>query len=150
MSIKATKRADVTHRPRPVLGAHTRVRPAPDQAAAAYVQYIQDTEEQGISDRDDQIAAFRYLAKYYNKQERLDEAYDYAMRCTEFSDSRDEDKALLREISSKRGAGVPGYQDQVTSEPSHSVITNRLRPNIVVSSPTPRRDFEPINLNFTP
>ena len=40
----------------------------PDQAAAAYEKYIQDTEEQGITDRDDQSGAYRYLAKYYNNQ----------------------------------------------------------------------------------
>ena len=35
----------------------------------------------------------------------LTEAYEYAMRCTEFADSTEEDKARLREIASKRGAG---------------------------------------------
>jgi len=128
----------------------------PDQAAEAYVRYIQDTEEQGISDRDrdDQIGAFRYLAKYYNKKDMLNEAYEYAMKCKEFSDSREEDKALLREISSKRGSGVidTGNSSVMEHTGTHSVLASRMRPNIVVSSPgpSPRRDLEPVNLNFTP
>ena len=47
----------------------------------------------------------RYLANYYLRQDMLTEAYEYAMRCTEFADSTEEDKARLREIASKRGAG---------------------------------------------
>merc|ERR1719481_1982085 len=129
----------------------------PDRAAEAYVRYIQDTEEQGISDRDrdDQIGAFRYLAKYYNKKDMLNEAYEYAMKCKEFSDSREEDKALLREISSKRGSGVidtgaSSVMNVMEHTGTHSVLASRMRPNIVVSSPSPspRRDLEPVNLNF--
>ena len=84
----------------------------------------------------------------------LNEAYDYAMKGKEFSDSREEDKALLREISSKRGSGVidTGNTSVMEHTGTHSVLANRLRPNIVVSSPSPspRRDLEPVNLNFTP
>jgi len=125
----------------------------PDQAAAAYEKYIQDTEEQGITDRDDQSGAYRYLAKYYNNQGLLNEAYEYAMKCTEFADSREEDKALLREISSKRGAGQGqgghsgGGGLNLLETGGQSVITNRLRSGIIVSSPR-RQDLEPVNLNF--
>ena len=45
------------------------------------------------------------MANYYLRQDMLTEAYEYAMRCTEFADSTEEDKARLREIASKRGAG---------------------------------------------
>merc|ERR1719481_2325434 len=126
----------------------------PDQAAAAYEKYIQDTEEQGITDRDDQSGAYRYLAKYYNNQGLLNEAYEYAMKCTEFADSREEDKALLREISSKRGAGqgqgpggLSGGGLNLLETGGQSASTNRLRSGIIVSSPR-RQDLEPVNLNF--
>merc|ERR1719225_568341 len=46
----------------------------PDQAAAAYDQYIKDTEEAGINERDDQSGAYRYLANYYPRQDMLTEA----------------------------------------------------------------------------
>ena len=84
----------------------------------------------------------------------MNEAYEYAMKCTEFADSREEDKALLREISSKRGAGqgqgpggLSGGGLNLLETGGQSVITNRLRSGIIVSSPR-RQDLEPVNLNF--
>jgi len=129
-----------------------------DQAAAAYDQYIKDTEEQGINERDDQSGAYRYLANYYLRQDMLTEAYEYAMRCTEFADSTEEDKARLREIASKRGAGggvdSAHGAETVAGTLAHSAVASRLRPGPAVlvspSSPNPRRDLEPVNLNFTP
>ena len=47
-----------------------------DQAAAANDQYIKDTEEADISDRDEQSVAYRFLANYYNDKNILDEAYN--------------------------------------------------------------------------
>merc|ERR1711971_526109 len=131
-----------------------------DQAAAAYDQYIKDTEEAGISDRDEQSVAYRFLAKYFNEKNLLDEAYEMATKCTEFADTREEDKALLKEIASKRGAGMDGggmNSSGMEVTAGHSVIASRLRPShLLVNSPSvssgqsPRRDLEPVNLNFTP
>ena len=131
-----------------------------DQAAAAYDQYIKDTEEAGISDRDEQSVAYRFLAKYFNEKNLLDEAYEMATKCTEFADTREEDKALLKEIASKRGAGMDGggmNNSGMEVTGGHSVIASRLRPShLLVNSPSvssaqsPRRDLEPVNLNFTP
>lgn len=36
-----------------------------EQAAAAYFQYIQDSEQQGIGERDQQGLAFKFLAQYF-------------------------------------------------------------------------------------
>merc|ERR1719481_969849 len=125
-----------------------------DQAAAAYNQYIIETEAQGITDRDEQSGAYKYLASYYLKQDMLNDAYDFAMKCTEFADVREEAKALLKEIASRRGVGGEGGEGSVLVEdPQNSVISNRLRPHLHNSPSTiqsPRRDLEPVNLNFTP
>jgi len=121
-----------------------------DQAAAAYNQYIIETENQGITDRDEQSSAYKYLAEYYIKQDMLDEAYDYAMKCTEFTDAREDGKVFLKEIATRRGhnEGVSVLNDQPAT-----ACAARLRPVPgLVGSPSvsPRRDFEPVNLNFTP
>jgi len=126
-----------------------------DQAAAAYNQYIIETEAQGISDRDEQSGAYKYLASYYLKQDMLNEAYEFAMKCTEFADGREDAKALLKEIASRRGVGGEGGEGSVlTEDAQNSVISSRLRPHLVQNSPagvqSPRRDLEPVNLNFTP
>ena len=74
-----------------------------DQAANAYNQYIIDTEEAGITERDQQSKAYKYLALYYLKQNWIDYAYHYAQKCTEFTDTREEGKALLKEVAASRG-----------------------------------------------
>ena len=51
-----------------------------DQAASAYHQYIVDTEDQGIADRDQQSRAYKFLAQYYVKQGIWDHAYTYAQK----------------------------------------------------------------------
>jgi len=120
----------------------------PDQAAAAYERYIQESDQQG-ADRDEQAGACRYLAKYFLKQDLLDEAQNYVMKCSEFSDAKEEDKALLKEIASRRGAGLEADGANITGV--QSVIANRLRPSTIPgSNDSPRRDLEPVNLNFTP
>jgi len=126
-----------------------------DQAAAAYNQYILETEAQGITERDDQSGAYKYLASYYLKQGMLNEAHDFAMKCTEFADVREEAKALLKEVSSRRGSGERDGEMETQGDLTQggSVLASRSRNphiSVVQSSPTnPRRDLEPVNLNFT-
>jgi len=132
-----------------------------DQAAAAYHQYILETEAQGITDRDEQSCAYKNLAFYYNEKELLSEAHEYAMKCTEFADVREEAKALLKEIASKRGAGGEGGESGLTEREPNSLVAGRMRPHLALASQlqdspndsvglSPRRDLEPVNLNFTP
>ena len=60
-----------------------------DQAAAAYQQFLMDSEADGLADdRDQQSKAYRYLAHYHVKKGNLEEAYQYAQKCTEFADTR--------------------------------------------------------------
>ena len=74
-----------------------------DQAANAYNQYIIDTEDAGITERDQQSKAYKYLAQYYVKQNCLDYAYHFAQKCVEFTDTREEGKAFLKEVAARRG-----------------------------------------------
>jgi len=80
-----------------------------EQAANAYNQYIIDTEDAGITERDQQSKAYKYLAHYYVKQNFLDYAYHYAQKCTEFADTREEGKALLKEVAARRGGVTSNY-----------------------------------------
>ena len=74
-----------------------------DQAAAAYQHFITDTDGEGFSDDRDQLSkAYRFLANYHKDKGHFHEAYEYAQKCTEFADTREDGKALLKEISLQR------------------------------------------------
>ena len=48
--------------------------------SCANFQYIVDTEDQGIADRDQQSRAYKYLAQYFVKQAMWDQAYIHAQK----------------------------------------------------------------------
>jgi len=153
-----------------------------DQAASAYHQYIVDTEDQGIADRDQQSRAYKFLAQYYVKQGIWDHAYTYAQKCTEFINTREEGKALIREIALKRtdaksgtaetaggqsfavapaaenGAAAPAVFQEAVPRPLERLrsVAGDGSPNFGGPGGTednmesPRREFEPVNLTFTP
>jgi len=117
-----------------------------DQAAAAYTQYIQETESQGISERDDQGNAFRFMADYYLKRDMLDEAQEFAMKCTQLNDVLEDGKALIKEISSRRGK-VEDRNTITVMEDQPSFVSIRVRPP-GTQDDSIDRDLEPVNLNF--
>ena len=81
----------------------------------------------------------------------LNEAHEFAMKCTEFADVREEAKALLKEVAVRRGSAGGGRGQEQEEQEQTSVLVPRLRPSLQVQgSPSPRRDLEPVNLNFTP
>ena len=55
-----------------------------------------------ISNRDQQGKAYRFLAQYHLKKGHLDEAYNFAQKCTEFFDTKTEGKALIKEIGRRK------------------------------------------------
>ena len=129
-----------------------------DQAAAAYHQYIVDTEDQGISDRDQQSKAYRYLAQYYIKQGLLDHAYQYAQKCTEFTNTKEAGKCFIKEIAALRIDTTNSKTDSVAKDqPSvrRDDPLERVRqpyggnsPRFADNEDPPR--LEPQNLTFTP
>uniref|UniRef100_A0A8C9EN85 Cell division cycle 23 n=1 Tax=Pavo cristatus TaxID=9049 RepID=A0A8C9EN85_PAVCR len=70
-----------------------------EQAAQCYIKYIQDIYSCGeIVEHLEVSTAFRYLAQYYFKCKLWDEASACAQKCCSFNDTREEGKALLRQI----------------------------------------------------
>ena len=72
------------------------------RAAAAYADYIRDSEGQDIWDRDEQAQAYRFMANYVLLRGQMDETAHHAARCTEFPETREEGKAILREVAQRR------------------------------------------------
>eukprot|EP00095_Tigriopus_kingsejongensis_P008399 snap_masked-scaffold9_size846264-processed-gene-4.16 protein:Tk08399 transcript:snap_masked-scaffold9_size846264-processed-gene-4.16-mRNA-1 annotation:"cell division cycle protein 23-like protein" len=113
-----------------------------EQAAAAYFQYIQDSEQQGIGERDHQGIAFKFLAQYFLDRDQLEDAFEYAQKCIEFVDTREDGKSMLKEITNRRaqrGETTLGFPSGTTG----TELADRILPRV-------GRDLEPMNLTFTP
>jgi len=73
-----------------------------EQAASAFERYVQDSESQGILKFEDLSHAYSYLANYFLKRRKLEQAYYHAQKCTEFNETREMGKSLLRQIAHLR------------------------------------------------
>nr|XP_032806261.1 cell division cycle protein 23 homolog [Petromyzon marinus] len=82
-----------------------------DQAAHCYYKYIQDMCEGEILEHEELSVAFRNLAHYYFKCKRWEDASVCARRCCSYNDTREEGKALLRQISQLRAEGEASNVD---------------------------------------
>ncbi|KAL7985918.1 hypothetical protein Chor_011084 [Crotalus horridus] len=114
-----------------------------EQAAQCYIKYIQDIYSCGeIGENLEVSTAFRYLAQYYFKCKLWDEASACAQKCCAFNDTREEGKALLRQILQLRNQG-----ETSTTE----TATPFLLPSSLSANNTPTRRISPLNLsNITP
>lgn len=74
-----------------------------DQAASAYTQYLNETSLSGMAPNSEDLAqAYKFIANYHLKARNLEDAYSAASRCLDFRETREEAKALLRQISGYR------------------------------------------------
>ncbi|XP_064638455.1 cell division cycle protein 23 homolog [Lineus longissimus] len=113
-----------------------------EQAAVAYTEYINEAQRQGTFNAEELAQAYKYLANFHLKHERLNEAYAAATKCTEFNEMREEGKALLRQIASLRSLGEAG----LPMEEDVGSIT-RERPHTLLDTPSASR-LSPMNLTF--
>ncbi|KAH0629955.1 hypothetical protein JD844_012451 [Phrynosoma platyrhinos] len=114
-----------------------------EQAAQCYIKYIKDIYSCGeIVEHLEVSTAFRYLAQYYFKCKLWDEASACAQKCCAFNDTREEGKALLRQILQLRNQGETS---------STEIATPFLLPSSLSANNTPTRRVSPLNLsNITP
>eukprot|EP00088_Acartia_fossae_P022234 TRINITY_DN2348_c0_g1_i15.p1 TRINITY_DN2348_c0_g1~~TRINITY_DN2348_c0_g1_i15.p1 ORF type:complete len:612 (-),score=157.17 TRINITY_DN2348_c0_g1_i15:648-2453(-) len=127
-----------------------------DQAAEAYTQYILESQEM---DRDDLGNAFKFLANYHLKRNMLDEAYEYAMKCTQLADVMEEGRALIKEIANLRGLADTGVvptimvmeddQSSFAAPPSRSAHqTTSGGGNNTTTATEQENEVEPVALSF--
>ncbi|KAM9694918.1 cell division cycle protein 23 homolog isoform 3-T3 [Trichechus inunguis] len=110
-----------------------------EQAAQCYIKYIQDIYSCGeIVEHLEESTAFRYLAQYYFKCKLWDEASACAQKCCAFNDTREEGKALLRQILQLRNQG----ETPTTEMPAPFFLPASLSTNT-----TPTRRVSPLNLS---
>ncbi|XP_067160680.1 cell division cycle protein 23 homolog isoform X2 [Apteryx mantelli] len=110
-----------------------------EQAAQCYIKYIQDIYSCGeIVEHLEVSTAFRYLAQYYFKCKLWDEASACAQKCCAFNDTREEGKALLRQILQLRNQGETS---------STEIAAPFFLPASLSANNTPTRRVSPLNLS---
>ncbi|OBS80941.1 hypothetical protein A6R68_20837, partial [Neotoma lepida] len=110
-----------------------------EQAAQCYIKYIQDIYSCGeVVEHLEESTAFRYLAQYYFKCKLWDEASTCAQKCCAFNDTREEGKALLRQILQLRNQG---------ETPSSDTPGTFFLPASLSANNTPTRRVSPLNLS---
>ncbi|XP_069755316.1 cell division cycle protein 23 homolog isoform X2 [Narcine bancroftii] len=109
-----------------------------DQAAQCYIKYVQDICDCGeILEHHEMSTAFRALAQYYFKCKRWDESSVCAQKCCDYNDTREEGKALLRQISQLRNQG----------DSSPNAVPADASRTFVPGVNTPSAKLPPLNLS---
>ncbi|XP_064885413.1 cell division cycle protein 23 homolog isoform X2 [Columba livia] len=110
-----------------------------EQAAQCYIKYIQDIYScSELVEHVEVSTAFRYLAQYYFKCKLWDEASACAQQCCAFNDTREEGKALLRQILQLRNQGETLSTD---------IAAPVFLPASLSATNTPTRRVSPLDLS---
>ncbi|GFO36908.1 cell division cycle protein 23 homolog [Plakobranchus ocellatus] len=120
-----------------------------DQACQAYTEYINQTDGVNSHNYEDLSRSYWYLANYHLEHKNWDEAYAAAQKCTEFAETREQAKGLLRTIQTRRGQEGPCAMTSMQLDTSIDGIAQTDQSN----QGSPPRAFErvtPVNLKFTP
>uniref|UniRef100_A0A2C9K5M1 Cdc23 domain-containing protein n=1 Tax=Biomphalaria glabrata TaxID=6526 RepID=A0A2C9K5M1_BIOGL len=119
-----------------------------EQACQAYTEYINQADKLLIRDHSVLSRAYLYLADYHSSKKNWDDAYTAAQKCTEFPETREEAKGMLRMIQTQRTQDTPVTPTAMNVDDSmDSMIHSDLY------NPTAPRTFDrvtPVNLKFTP
>jgi len=125
-----------------------------EQAAAAYMEYLYEvTNNNMIGNMEEQAHAYKYLANYHLKMNNVEEAYIAAQKSTEYNETREEGKALLRQISRLRAlhGSDMGIQQCVDMDSGAvTVATDRTQTHREVHATPQNTRISPMYLTFTP
>ncbi|GFR76929.1 cell division cycle protein 23 homolog [Elysia marginata] len=120
-----------------------------DQACQAYTEYINQADGVHGHNYEDLSRSYWYLANYHLEHNNWDEAYAAAQKCTEFAQTREQAKGLLRTIQVRRGQETPCAMTSMQMDTSAESIPQTDQS----TEDSPRRPFDrvtPVNLKFTP
>uniref|UniRef100_A0A0B6Z4L5 Uncharacterized protein n=1 Tax=Arion vulgaris TaxID=1028688 RepID=A0A0B6Z4L5_9EUPU len=119
-----------------------------DQACEAFTEYINQANRMLVHNHEDMSRAYLYLANYHIDNKNWHKAYTAAQKCTEFTETREEAKGLLRIIQTRRGQDVVGSSLEMNIDDSMDSIAQTDQLNTGLT-----RTYDmvtPVNLKFTP
>ncbi|XP_045470221.1 cell division cycle protein 23 homolog [Harmonia axyridis] len=76
-----------------------------ENAAAAFTEYClreESNKDKAYEEQTDFYNALQYLANYHMNKGQLEDAYTYAYKCLDCDETKEQGKALLKEIAAKR------------------------------------------------
>ncbi|KAH9520460.1 Anaphase-promoting complex subunit 23 [Bulinus truncatus] len=117
-----------------------------DQAHKAYKEYIKQSDRLLLRDHSVLSRAYLYLANYYLNHKKWDKANANAQKCTEFPETREEAKGLLRTIQTLRSQDTPATPSGMNVDDSMDSVI----PSDYQGVPRTFDRVTPINLKFTP
>ncbi|XP_070541258.1 cell division cycle protein 23 homolog [Ptychodera flava] len=115
-----------------------------DQAATFYTKFVEQAEIMGTIETEDRCNAYLFLANYYLKKKRFEEASSYAHKCCAHNETKEDGKAILRQISNMRAATETPSNSDSQSESSKLPASTANENTPVCSRVTP------MDLTFTP
>ncbi|CAH0556433.1 unnamed protein product [Brassicogethes aeneus] len=104
-----------------------------DNAATAFTEYClreDDNKEKVYEEQTEFYNALQYLANYHLKKGELDDAYTYAYKCMECEETKEQGKALLKDIANRRVEQdtEPVPMNETGNQPSTSLIFSENSP----------------------
>ncbi|KAL4231898.1 Anaphase-promoting complex subunit 23 [Mactra antiquata] len=121
-----------------------------DQAAGAYNEFVNEANALGLGKSysyEGLSEAYIYLANFYVKHENLDAAYQAAQICSEYTETREEAKAVLKHIQQLRQErpSIPSNNDIRMDDTFGSIPNDSFQSH----NNTPVMNFPPVmNLRF--
>ncbi|XP_006811611.1 cell division cycle protein 23 homolog [Saccoglossus kowalevskii] len=112
-----------------------------EQAATFYAKFVEQSEVMGTVETEERCHAYYFLADYYMKQGSYEEASSYAHKCCAYNETKENGKAILRQIANLRVTSEVSKPDDSPSE--HCMkVSNENTPM--------RTGISPMDLTFTP
>ncbi|KAF8569182.1 hypothetical protein P879_00713 [Paragonimus westermani] len=87
------------------------------EAAAAFTEFIKVCEHHGVHSQTELAQAYKYLATYHLKMGHYEDSAAAASRCLEFPETREEAKALFRQITVLAGDVEVALTDRSSDDP---------------------------------
>ncbi|KAK3868893.1 hypothetical protein Pcinc_025751 [Petrolisthes cinctipes] len=114
-----------------------------ERGAVLYERYLQETEDAGLSE--DRGQAYHFLANHCLNKNLLDLACEYAHKCTLFMETREQGKAILKDVANRRQ-----HPDQNTDD-CGSILASRVRPRVPLTGErSASTRLPPLPLTYSP
>ncbi|XP_046857700.1 cell division cycle protein 23 homolog [Xenia sp. Carnegie-2017] len=109
-----------------------------EDACRYYMTYTKKADIIGVLSTEDVSGAYKFLSRHFINNKQYAEASKYAQKCCDYSETREDGKTMLREISELRSLA------ECTSTPVNCTLSESWQ------RPSTDVQISPMNLTFSP